>query len=133
MYHTFSLWDTYRGLHPLMNLIHPEMSKQFGMSLMNFADAWGFLPRFQLSQSPADTMAGDGGSIILATMAREGLVNSRDAFAVLNSTRKVPVDERGFTAQQGYIPQTVENSVSRALEHATADSCVGRLAQDLGF
>jgi len=134
MYHTFSMWDTYRGLHPLINLIHPEMSKQFGMSLMNLADAWGFLPRFQVSQSPADMMSGDGGSIILGTMAREGLVNSRDAFAVLNSTRRLPVDERKFIAQQGFLLEAnAPNSVSKALEQATADSCVGRLAKDLGF
>lgn len=133
MYHTFSLWDTYRGLHPLMNLLHPRMSQHFGTSLMKFAEAWGYLPRFQLLQSPADMMAGDGGSIILATMAREGIVNASAAFQVLNSTRRIPVDERRYTDQQGYVPSSEEHSVSEALEQATADSCVGKLAKDLGY
>eukprot|EP00930_Biecheleria_cincta_P037907 TRINITY_DN26054_c0_g1_i1.p1 TRINITY_DN26054_c0_g1~~TRINITY_DN26054_c0_g1_i1.p1 ORF type:complete len:954 (-),score=123.45 TRINITY_DN26054_c0_g1_i1:161-3022(-) len=132
MYHTFSLWDTYRGLHPLINLLHPRISHQFGTSLLRFADAWGYLPRFQLLQSPADMMAGDGGSIILATMARQGLVNASAAFKVLNSTRRLPVDERKYTDTQGFVPASEKNSVSEALEQATADSCVGKLAKDLG-
>merc|ERR1719272_2611875 len=56
MYSTFSLWDTYRTLHPLMNLVHPERSKLFGRSLMAMSEEWGWLPPFQLIQSPTDMM-----------------------------------------------------------------------------
>lgn len=47
-YCTFSLWDTYRTLHPLMNLLHPQVSTDFGQSLLAMSEAWGFLPPWQL-------------------------------------------------------------------------------------
>jgi len=134
MYHTFSLWDTYRGLHPFVNLIHPEMGRRFANTLVGFGNIWGFLPRFQLLQSPADMMAGDGGSIILATSAREGLVDRNRAFQVLNASRRMAVDERGILYKQGFIEERgEEHSVSKTLEQAMADSCVSRLAMDLGY
>jgi len=133
MYTSFSLWDTYRAEHPLLNLIHPAQSSDFGLSLMNFADAWGFLPRFQLIQSPADMMEGDGGSIILATMAREGIVDREAAFHILNQTRRLPVDERGAIISRGFLDMTTEHSVSKSLEQAKADQCTSLVAKALGY
>eukprot|EP00933_Yihiella_yeosuensis_P028079 TRINITY_DN2188_c2_g1_i1.p1 TRINITY_DN2188_c2_g1~~TRINITY_DN2188_c2_g1_i1.p1 ORF type:complete len:886 (+),score=146.76 TRINITY_DN2188_c2_g1_i1:389-2659(+) len=129
MYTTFSMWDTYRGLHPLMNLIQPEVSEDFGMSLMSFVDAWGYLPRFQLIGSPTDIMEGDPGSIILGTMAREGIVNKTAALAAIRTSRMANVDNRGTIAKEGFFHSS---SVSQALEQASADSCASRLAEDVG-
>ncbi|CAE7220261.1 unnamed protein product [Symbiodinium natans] len=133
MYHTFSLWDTYRALHPMLNLIHPSMSAAFGSSLLEIGRQWGYLPIFQLLQSPAHMMEGDGGSIILATMAMQGLVEPSDAFTVLNRTRRLEVDERKFLDQAGFIEKDVLHSVSRALEQARADNCVGALASNMNL
>jgi predicted alpha-1,2-mannosidase len=139
MYSTFSLWDTYRTLHPLMNLIQPEMSRQFGQSLITMAETWGYLPPWQLIQSPCDMMNGDGGSIILSTMARNGILDKKDVFKVVRMARKAPVDERKYLDVNGvvadglpkvadaYIPE----HVSRFLEQAKADHCVSSLASDL--
>ena len=129
MYTTFSMWDTYRGLHPFMNLIQPEVSEDFGMSLMSFVDAWGYLPRFQLIGSPADTMEGDPGSIILGTMAREGIVSKTAALAAIRKSRMANVDHRGTIAEEGFFDS---GSVSQTLEQASADSCASRLAEDVG-
>lgn len=139
MYSTFSLWDTYRTLHPLMNMIQPEMSRQFGQSLITMAETWGYLPPWQLIQSPCDMMNGDGGSIILSTMARNGILDKKDVFKVVRMVRKAPVDERKYLDVKGkvadglpkdadvYIPERV----SRFLEQAKADHCVSSLASDL--
>lgn len=139
MYSTFSLWDTYRTLHPLMNLIHPDMSKQFGGSLMTMAETWGYLPPWQLIQSPADMMNGDGGSIVLGTMARNGILDSKGVFEVVRSVRRAPVDERKYLDDNGVVPEAipevaysvVPEHVSRFLEQAKADHCVSSLASDL--
>jgi len=131
MYSTFSLWDTYRTLHPLMNLIQPEMSKQFGSSLIAMAEAWGYLPPWQLIQSPTDMMNGDGGSIVLSTMARNGIIDKGEVLNVVRKVRKAPVDERKFLDEQGVVPDSVPEHVSRFLEQAKADHCVSSLASDL--
>jgi putative alpha-1,2-mannosidase len=126
-YGTFSYWDTYRSLHPLISLVHPEVSRDFGQSLLAFAKAWDFLlPPWQLIQSPSDMMHGDSGSIVLATMAMQGLVNKSDAFNVLNHTRRLPVDER-----IGHAFKPSQVSVSNILEQGMADSCASRLAHSL--
>lgn len=132
-YGTFSLWDTYRSLHPLLNLVHPEKSREFGQSLLSFADEWGFLPGFELLASPSDMMGGDGGSIVLSTMAMQGLVNKKQAFAVLNQTRRVPLDERKYLNRKKEILNDVPQSVSRMLEQGMADSCVSRVAGSLNL
>mmetsp|Transcript_70488 Transcript_70488/g.153094 ORF Transcript_70488/g.153094 Transcript_70488/m.153094 type:complete len:815 (-) Transcript_70488:72-2516(-) len=133
MYSTFSFWDTYRGLHPLLNLIQPDVSEDFASSLMSFVDTWGFLGNFQLTASPADIMEGDGGSIILGTMAREGLVDKSAAFASIKKSRTARVDDRESLDEQGYYSTFNGGSVSSALEEAAADSCASRLANDLGL
>eukprot|EP00933_Yihiella_yeosuensis_P015744 TRINITY_DN13632_c0_g2_i1.p1 TRINITY_DN13632_c0_g2~~TRINITY_DN13632_c0_g2_i1.p1 ORF type:complete len:487 (-),score=90.22 TRINITY_DN13632_c0_g2_i1:56-1354(-) len=144
MYSTFSLWDTYRALHPFLNWIYPEVSADFGRSLMSFVDAWGFLPSWQLLGGPSHMMEGDGGSIILGTMAREGIVEKHAAYAAIKASRKSRVDHRqslerlGFfaaeTRSQWTMDQNQEElSVSSALEQAGADSCAARLAGDLSL
>merc|ERR1719379_222706 len=60
------------------------------------------------------------------------MVDPDAAFRVLNATRRQPVDERRYLAHGGFIPEKEEHSVSKALEQAKADSCVGRVARDLG-
>merc|ERR1740121_2899188 len=113
LYSTFSLWDTYRTLHPLMNLVHPQVSQDFAHSLMNMAGSWGALPPWQLFQSPTDMMEGDGGSIVLATMVRDGFLDAAATFPLLEKlrSRKEPRPE-------------AEATVSAKLEQARADYCV---------
>lgn len=60
-YGTFSLWDTYRSLHPLYNLVWPDRARDFAESLLTFAEEWKMLPRSEVYSSTSDMMAGDGG------------------------------------------------------------------------
>jgi len=124
-YSTFSLWDTYRSLHPLMSLIQPEVSKGFRQSLLKMAEVWGYLPPWQLVHSPSDMMEGDGGSVALATMARDGLLDANATFAALRRARDTMYDA-------GYSDGSFHGRVSRALEEARADQCTARLAKRLG-
>jgi len=129
IYHTFSIWDTYRSLHPLMNLVHPEVSRHFGDSLMAFLGEWGYLPCWQLVHSPTDMMEGDGGSVILSTMAMNGLVNKEEALEALQAGRTRPVDDKRRCLGS---PECLRDKISELLEQAKADRCVARLAERLG-
>jgi len=110
-----------------MNLIHTGQSRHFGNSLLAMGEIWGYLPPWQLIQSPADMMGGDGGSIVLTDMALSGLVEGKNAFQFLKKARMQPVDSRADLGRQGYIKH-----VSEFIEQATADHCVSRLAESLG-
>merc|ERR1719188_682930 len=88
MYSTFSLWDTYRNLHTLMDFIHPGTSHALGESLMAMAEKWSYLPPWQLLQSPSKLMSGDGGSIVLAAMAKHGILDKKRVFSMINATRR---------------------------------------------
>jgi len=132
-YSTFSLWDTYRGLHPLINILHPKHASKFGESLIAFAAAYGDLPPWQLLASPTDMMDGDGGSIVLATMARQGLLDKDRVVDVLSRVRlQAQNGEAKYLNTLGYIPAREEHAASKGLEQAMADSCVSYLANDTG-
>uniref|UniRef100_A0A7S1PQN2 Glycosyl hydrolase family 92 domain-containing protein n=1 Tax=Alexandrium catenella TaxID=2925 RepID=A0A7S1PQN2_ALECA len=129
IFHTFSAWDTYRSLHPLMNLVQPEVSQGFGESLMAFSDAWGYIPAWQLVHSPTDMMEGDGGSIILATMAVEGLVDKQRALEALAKGRMQPVSDKRKCVGS---PECLRDHISELLEQAKSDRCVARVAERVG-
>jgi putative alpha-1,2-mannosidase len=48
-YTVFSLWDTFRGLHPLLMEIEPERSVDFIRSMLSIFDEAGKLPVWELS------------------------------------------------------------------------------------
>ena len=53
LYSTFSLWDTYRAQHPLLNLLHPRLARDVAESLLLKAEdaehsTVESLPRWQL-------------------------------------------------------------------------------------
>ena len=52
-YSVFSLWDTYRTLHPLLNLLEPERSKDFLNSFFSKNPK-----NFSISSSVMDRRAG---------------------------------------------------------------------------
>eukprot|EP00929_Paragymnodinium_shiwhaense_P035536 TRINITY_DN19167_c0_g1_i1.p1 TRINITY_DN19167_c0_g1~~TRINITY_DN19167_c0_g1_i1.p1 ORF type:complete len:624 (+),score=158.87 TRINITY_DN19167_c0_g1_i1:137-2008(+) len=148
-YGTFSVWDTYRSLHPLYNLVAPERARDFGESLMTFAEEWKMLPHSLVFASTSDMMNGDGGAVVLAGIARTGLVDRAEALRLLNSTRRHHVEtmamledsprkadmliEQGVTREAAEADKNLLNGpkISKALENGLADSCVARLADDI--
>jgi len=128
VYATFSLWDTYRTVHPLLNLVHPQVSTEFGHSLMKMGNAWGSLPPWQLVQSPTDMMEGDGGTVVLATMARDGLLDAKDVFVVLDRIRS----EAALKTRPRAKDELGETKLSALLEEARADQCAAAAARLAG-
>lgn len=132
MYGTFSSWDTYRGLHHLIGMLFPDVSKDFALSLIEFASAWGYIPPWQLYHSPTDMMEGDGGSIILATLALQGLVDKELAFRAVNKNRRSAWHADETASWGNYVLDSTDHSFAKVLEQAKADKCTSRLAADLG-
>ena len=58
MYTLFSLWDTYRTLHPLLNIIDQKRSGDFMYTFMNQFQQSGYLPMWELSSYETWCMIG---------------------------------------------------------------------------
>ena len=58
IYTTFSLWDTFRALHPLMTIIDPDLNTQFIQSLLKKHQEGGIFPMWDLASNYTGTMIG---------------------------------------------------------------------------
>ena len=152
-YGDFSMWDTYRALHPLLNIIAPEESAQMMQSLVSMYEEGGWLPIFPCWNSYTAAMIGDHCSSVLADAYVKG-IRGFDAVKAYEAMRKNAFEQPAtFEEYQngmgrralesylkyGYIP--LEDSVkeafhqqeqtSRTLEYAYDDFCVAQMAKAL--
>lgn len=138
----FSLWDTYRTLHPLVTLLYPDDARELAASLGAMAKDAGFVPRWPLGTGESGGMVGDGGTIVLADTYVKGVRDwdAAGAYAVAKrqaTTPKAP-GKGGRDAMEdylalGYVPKdTSDHSAGITLEYASADHALGDFADALG-
>ena len=150
----FSMWDTYRALHPLYHIIEPDLSSDMMQSLVNMYEEGGWLPIFPCWNSYTAAMIGDHCAVALADAYIKGVrgfdyekayeAMRRNAFETPASYEDYQ-NGMGRRALQsylkyGYIP--LEDSVkeafhnneqtSRTLEYAFDDFAVAQMAKALG-
>lgn len=138
-YSDFSLWDTFRTLHPLMILIAPERARDFAQSLAMMTAQGGAVPRWPLGTAYTGAMIGSPGAMLVAESHLKGIVgfDVDDLYAALKreATEARPAgmfgdwrDEIEPYLRLGYIP----GDVSVTLEYAYADAALANLAEALG-
>ncbi len=142
-YNDFSLWDTYRTLHPWLLLSEDERNEDFAASLVNMAKEGGAVPVWGIAHGDSHTMVGSPGEIVLAESALKGVAFDDEA-AAFDLARVAafgpspgPVGGRdadlGSYLEKGFIPSEVSNgSVSKTQEYAVADAALGLWAARLG-
>lgn len=149
----FSLWDTFRALHPLLNLLYPDLNGQMMQSLVVKAQEGGWLPIFPCWNSYTSAMIGDHGLSVLADAYVKGvrsfdveqayLYGRQNAF--LTPGDSLYQDGRGRRAlgaylRHGYVPMEEEvayayhprEQTSRTLEYAYDDFALAQMARGLG-
>lgn len=133
-YSTFSLWDTYRAAHPLMNLVHPEMVTDIGQTMLHIYKEQGKLPIWHMMSNETYAMVGNPGAIVLADMVLKGYpIDNQEAYEDLKTSALL--DERGmqYLKEYGYIPNDKESSsVAKALEYGLADWAIAQVAKKVG-
>ncbi|MBW2161990.1 MAG: glycoside hydrolase family 92 protein, partial [Deltaproteobacteria bacterium] len=139
-YTVFSLWDTYRTLHPLLTLVYPETQLEIvkGMQDMTLhADA---PPKWELISDEVQPMVGDPALIVFADSYAKGLTDF-DLGLVYDVMRDAAnrEDHRPGATEYldlGFVPMeragTVWGPVSTTLEYALADWALAQLAEALG-
>ncbi len=144
MYTVFSLWDTYRTLHPLMTLVYPERQSDFIKTMIDQYREGGFLPKWELTSDETYVMVGDPALPVIADSYVKGIrdFDVQTAYEAMakSSTQIINNPIRpglGQYIKHGYIPhdkpaESVWGSASTSLEYNFADWTLAQLAKSLG-
>ena len=134
-YTIFSLWDTFRTEHPLLNLIQRERSVDIINTFINNYETGGLLPVWELAANETFCMIGYHAIPVIADAyfaGIKGIDYEKALEAMVNSANQ---DHFGLNCykEYGFIPSNCEGeSVSKTLEYAYDDWCIARLAEALG-
>lgn len=137
-YSTFSLWDTYRALHPLLNIVQRDRSIDFINSMLAHYDqsAHYMLPIWSHQANENWCMIGYHAVSVISDAVVHGLsgFDRKRALEACVSTALVPYfDGIGSYIEQGYVPEDRSgSSVSKTLEYAYDDRCIARMAERIG-
>lgn len=130
-YTVFSLWDTYRALHPLFTIIDKKRTLDFIKTFLAQYKDGGRLPVWELASNETDCMIGYHSVSVMADAYVKG-IRDFDAELALEAMQKSANEfYRGLPAfnRQGFLEIDDENeSVSKTLEYAYDDWCIARMA-----
>jgi predicted alpha-1,2-mannosidase len=151
IYTVFSLWDTFRGNHPLKTIIDPERDNDFVNTLLSKYDDGGALPMWELIGNYTGCMIGYHSVPVIVDAYRKGIRNfdvrkaydamikaaTYDTTGILFPSKdvqdKLMPKGKLYNETLGFIPADLENeSVSKALEYAYDDWCIAQMAKELG-
>lgn len=136
-YSTYSLWDTYRALHPLYTLVQTERLPDILNTMIRMAEqSPAGVPVWPLQAVETGCMIGYHSAVVLAEAHAKGITGVDYAKAYpLWRKRALDDDYRGlgYYRRMGYIPCDQEDeSVSKVLEYAYDDWAVAHLARAAG-
>lgn len=152
MYTVFSLWDTYRAVHPLYTIIDPDKNSQFiGALLQQYQDG-GILPMWELAGNYTGTMIGYHAVPVIVDAYMKGDRSFDADLALKACLRSAEYDtvspvhaspyifhnqlmpkSKYYKNTLGYIPCDTEmESVAKGLEYAYNDWCISVFAEALG-
>ncbi|MCW2262274.1 MULTISPECIES: GH92 family glycosyl hydrolase [Sphingobacterium] len=137
-YTSFSLWDTFRAFHPLMNLINPTRNADMVSSMMAHYDqsVLKMLPIWSHYANDNWCMSGYHSVSVVVDAILKGVYKG-DAEAALAACVQTANARKyegiGSYIDLGYVPDEISGtSVSNTLEYAYDDWCIAQLAKKLG-
>ncbi len=137
-YSIFSLWDTYRALHPLLTIIEPERTGDMIRSMLAHSEesVHGVLPVWSHHGDENWCMIGYHAVPVIVDAWMKGIRGfdgERALEACLRSADFGAYDGIEAYRRLGYVPEDVSgNSASKTLEYAYDDWCISSLARSLG-
>lgn len=143
MYTDTGVWDTFRSLFPLVNLLYPSVGLEMQEGFLNAYRESGFFPEW-CSPGHRDCMVGNNSASVLADAwlsgikvsdpqtLWEGVVHGANAaHHTVKSTGRMGYE---YYNKLGYVPYNVgiNESAARTLEYAYDDWCIYQLGKALG-
>lgn len=133
-YSVFSLWDTFRGLHPLLTIIDQKRTNDFIKSFLAQYKEGGRLPVWELSSNETDCMIGYHSVSVIADAYNKGIRNYNAELALEAMQKSANWNHLGLPKfnQNGFLEMGDEHeSVSKTLEYAYDDWCIAQMATDM--
>ncbi|KQT20561.1 alpha-mannosidase [Chryseobacterium sp. Leaf404] len=133
-YSVFSLWDTFRGAHPLMTLIDRKRTADFVNTFIKQREQGGRIPVWEMASNETECMIGYHGVSVIADAMAKGIKGFDYEKAFEASKNSAMQDIFGLNAykQKNYISIDDEHeSVSKTLEYAYDDWCIAQMAKIL--
>ncbi len=131
-YTVFSLWDTYRALHPLFTIIDQKRTNEFISSLLQMYDNGGRLPMWPLAGNYTDDMLGYHAVPVIADAYMKG-IRGYDVTKAFEAVKQVSqMDRLGLKYYKtiGFLPADRQGeSVSKTLEYCYDDWCISQMAK----
>jgi predicted alpha-1,2-mannosidase len=136
-YTDFSLWDTYRTLHPLLTLIDPERQGDMLSSLAVMAEQSSVPPQWVLGTGETLGMLGDSAAVVLGDSLSRGVsgvgADSLYQRLLAHGAQGGGRDMGDELLAMGYVPmETGGSSGSKTLEYAVDDFALARAGEQLG-
>jgi predicted alpha-1,2-mannosidase len=134
-YTIFSLWDTYRALHPWFTIMHPKKNEDMIKSMLAHHDqsVHKMLPVWSHYANENWCMVGYHSVSVIADALIKGSKNidiNRALEACKNSSSLSYYDGIGDYMKLGYVPEDKSSSsVSKTLEYAYNDWCIAQIAR----
>ena len=137
VYTVFSLWDTFRSLHPLFSLMQRERTLDFINTFINKYETnpHHILPIWELAANETYCMIGNHAIPVIADAYFSGIrdFDTEKALEAMVASQKDNFRGMGAYMKYGYIPIEMEGeATSKTLEYAYDDWCVARMAEDMG-
>ncbi|MBR3427320.1 MAG: GH92 family glycosyl hydrolase [Bacteroidales bacterium] len=137
VYTVFSLWDTFRSLHPLFSLMQRERTLDFINTFINKYETnpHHILPVWELAANETYCMIGNHAIPVIADAYFTGIrdFDTEKALEAMVASQKDDFRGMGAYMKYGYIPIEAEGeATSKTLEYAYDDWCVARMAEAMG-
>ena len=123
----YTLWDTFRTLHPLMTVIQPQRQRDMLRSLIDTYKHTGWMPDARIAGANGMTQGGSNGDVLVAdaVVKKLGGFDVNLAYEALRKNGEVDSDQpflQGRVLKDylklGYVPFTVTRAATRTQENA---------------
>ena len=141
-YTVYSLWDTYRNVHPLLSILYPRKQLAMVETMLDMYKEGGWLPKWELYGQETFTMEGDPSIIVINDTWQRGIrdFDTKLAYEAMLKGATTPGKDNKLRpdfddyASRGYVPlrEKFDNSVSHALEYYIADWNLSQFASAMG-
>ena len=140
----FSLWDTFRAVHPLFNILQREQNAHMVNSLLARYENGITMPMWELYGYDNTCMIGyHSASVIWEAIKKD--IDGIDPEFALQAMIDASVANKPLTMfssdgppathlyiEHGYVPAVTVRSVSKTLEYSYIDWCISQLASQVG-
>lgn len=143
----FSLWDTYRTVHPFLTLVYPEIQSKMLNSMVDMYKENGWLPKWEIISNESFTMVGDPALPVIADSYIKGIQDFDAQTAYQAMLKHAGVGDEAAPnimrpgiipyARYGFIPQDdkgtdfVWGAVSTSLEYVYSDWTLAQMAKEM--